>query len=76
MSEDSLERYGARRLAVIDGGDGAGLWDVSTHRLIAAALTKADDSAEVVAFSPDGRTLAFSDNIDHVYLCPVSGGSR
>jgi hypothetical protein len=55
MSEDSLERYGARRLA---------------------ALTKADDSAEVVAFSPDGRTLAFSDNIDHVYLCPVSGGSR
>jgi WD40 repeat protein len=51
-------------VAVVDGSDGADLWDVTTHRLI-AVLTKAYDSADVVAFnpdavafSPDGRILA------------------
>ena len=59
-------------LAVIDGSDGADLWDATTHRLI-TALTKADDSADAMAFSPDGRTLAFSDGSDSAYVCPMSG---
>ena len=45
-------------MAVVDGSAGAGLWDVTTDRLI-AALIKPDDSADTVAFSPDGRMLAF-----------------
>jgi WD40 repeat protein len=44
-------------LAVIDGGQGVDLWNAVTRRLT-AALTKADDSADAMAFSPDGRVLA------------------
>jgi WD40 repeat protein len=60
-------------LAVIDGGDGADLWNVTTHRMI-AALTKADDSADAMAFSPDGRMLAVDGLAGDVALWDVTNG--
>lgn len=60
-------------LAVVDGSDGVGLWDVTTDRLI-AALTKPDDSADTVAFSPDGRMLAVDGLNGDTALWDVTNG--
>jgi WD40 repeat protein len=60
-------------LAVIDGGDGADLWNVTTQRLI-ADLTKADDSADAMAFSPDGRVLAVDGLNGDTALWDVTSG--
>jgi Tol biopolymer transport system component len=47
----------------------------ATGRLI-ATLTAPDGAAvSGVAFSPDGRSLAFVDSSDHAYLCSVSDQS-
>ena len=60
-------------LAVIDGGDGVDLWDVTTHRLI-AALTKAYDSAGSMALSPDGKMLAVEGLNGDIALWDVTKG--
>ena len=57
-------------LAFGTGNGRVDIWDVATGRLI-ATLTAPDGGAVTgVAFSPDGRMLAFVDGSDHAYLCP------
>ena len=60
-------------LAVIDGGDGVDLWNVTTQRLT-AALTRAGDSADAMAFSPDGRMLAVDGLNGDTALWDVANG--
>ncbi len=55
------------------------LWDVKTRQPIGQPLTGHKDTVTSVAFSPDGKTLAFSSDIDptgafYVYTIPVEGG--
>jgi WD40 repeat protein len=57
-------------LATADADMKTDVWDVRTGRLIATLTTPG--FVDGVAFSPGSRSMAFVDNSDHAYLCPVS----